>query len=65
MNASILLRRGNIIIMPGRGREGHRRESGGRGKEGAGSGMGKERREIQRVRKMNRICSSGYGEWGH
>jgi len=54
VDASILLRRGNKIIMGGRGREGPWRERGGRGKGGAGSGMGRDRRAVQRVRKMNR-----------
>ena len=52
--ASILLRRGNKIITEDRGRK----VPGGRevreGKKGAGSGIGRDRRQVQRVRKSNR-----------
>ena len=48
VDVSVLLRRGNKIIMRGRGREGPGRERGGGGKRGAGSGMGRDRREVQR-----------------
>jgi hypothetical protein len=54
VNASILLRRWNKIIMEGRVRKGTRRERGGRGERGAGLGMERHRREVQRVRKLNR-----------
>jgi hypothetical protein len=54
----ILLRRGNKIITGGRGREGGREGGtdgpGREGEEEAGSCMGKDRREVQRIRKMNR-----------
>jgi len=53
VDASVLLRRGNKIIMEGRGRERPGRERGGGGKRGAGSGVGGDRGEIQRVRKLN------------
>jgi hypothetical protein len=48
VETSILLRRGNRIIMRGRGREGPGSERGGRGKRRSGSGMSRDRREIQR-----------------
>jgi hypothetical protein len=50
VNASILHRRGDKIITGGRGREGEMRG----GKRGTGSGIGRDRREVQRVRKLNR-----------
>ena len=51
VDASILLRRGNEIIMGGRGREGpgKERERGGKKKKECNI-----RREVQKVRKMNR-----------
>ena len=52
-DASIPLRRGNKIVMGGRGKK----ELGGRGERegnrGAGSGMGRDRREGQRARRMS------------
>jgi hypothetical protein len=52
MDALILHRRGNKIITGGRGRKGPGREEGrGREKGEAGSGIRKDRKEIQRVRK--------------
>jgi len=44
VDASILLRRENKIVMGGRGRVGSRRDRGGGGKRGAGSGIGRDRR---------------------
>jgi hypothetical protein len=55
--ALILLRRGNKTVTGGIGREGPQRERRGREKKGcvwAGSGMERDRKEVQRVRKMNR-----------
>jgi hypothetical protein len=64
VNASVLLRRRKKILTGGIGREGSGRESGreqGRaGKWGAGSGMGRDRREVGRVRKLNRTME----QWG-
>jgi hypothetical protein len=55
LDASILHRRGNKIIRGARGREESGREKGKGGKKrGAGSGMGRDRREFQSLRKMNR-----------
>jgi hypothetical protein len=55
VDASVLLGRGNKIITGGRGREGPWREKGGGGKEGgAGSVVGGDGGEGQRVRKLNR-----------
>jgi hypothetical protein len=48
VDASVLLRRGNKIIMGGRGRKGPRRERGGGGKSGG----------------QDQVCSSGDGELG-
>ena len=48
-DASIPLRRGNKIIMGGRGREGPGWERGQGGKGGPESGIGGDRREAQRV----------------
>ena len=65
MDASIL-KRGNKIITGGREKKEPWRERRGGGKKtGTRPGIVRDRREVQRVRKMNRICSSGYGEWGH
>jgi hypothetical protein len=50
----ILLRRGNSIIKGSRGWEGLGRKRRGRGKRGAESGMGGDRGDVQRVRKLNR-----------
>jgi hypothetical protein len=52
MDASILLRRGNKIIIGGRQMEGFWREGM---QSWAGSGMERYRREIQKIRKFNRI----------
>ena len=51
VDASVLLRRGTKIIMGGRGRErpGRVREGGGR--EGAGSGMGRDRKLNRNMRQ--------------
>ena len=54
MDASILLRRDSKIMLGGRGIEGPGRERGVGGKIGAGSGMGRDRRVVQRVRNMYR-----------
>ena len=55
MDASIPLRRGNRIIMGGRGIEGTGLEKWGRKMRGiARSDMGRDRREIHRARGMNR-----------
>jgi hypothetical protein len=65
VDASILHRRGNKIITGCRGREGPRREreQGGK-KRRAGSGIGRNGREVQRVRKLNRKYSSEGWETG-
>ena len=49
MDAPIPLR-GNKIMMGGRGREGPGRRGKRREKGRAGSGMGRDRREVQRAR---------------
>jgi hypothetical protein len=59
-NASFPLRRGNKIIIGGTGREELGWERGGRVKNGAGSGMGQNRREAQRARRINVIMQQ-YG----
>jgi hypothetical protein len=52
---SILYIAGNEIITGVRGREGGREgKKRERGKREAGTGMGRDRREVQRVRKLNR-----------
>jgi hypothetical protein len=52
---SVLLRRGNKIITGGRKREGLGRKKGGEwGKREAGSGMGGDRDNIQRVWNLTR-----------
>jgi hypothetical protein len=58
VDASIPLRRGNKIILEGRVREGPGRgveKEGGRGgrKVGAGSSIGRNRREVLRARRKN------------
>jgi hypothetical protein len=53
VDASVLFRRGNKIINGGRGMETLKRERRGREK-GTGSGVGGDRREVQRLRKLNR-----------
>jgi hypothetical protein len=56
VDAYVLLRRGNKIIMGGRGLEGLGRKTGKgeREKGGAGSGVGVDRGDVQRVRKLYR-----------
>lgn len=56
MNASVLLRRENKVIMEGRGREGPERERRRGGKAWEGSGVGADRvvGEVQRVRNLNK-----------
>jgi hypothetical protein len=54
VDASILHRTGNKIITGGGGRKRPGRETGGEGKSRAGTGIGRNRREVQRVRKLNR-----------
>ena len=53
-NASVLLRKGTKINTGGRGWEGLGRKRGHRGERGAGSGMGGDGGEEQRVGKLNR-----------
>jgi hypothetical protein len=54
VDVSVSLRRGSKIMTHNRGREGPECERG-RGEEvGIESSMGGDRREVQRVRKMNR-----------
>jgi hypothetical protein len=53
VNASVLLRRGNKIIIGGRGRE----------SLGTGLGVGEDEEEVQRVRKLN--SSGGWGTGGN
>ena len=60
MDASVLLRRGKKIIPGGRGREGSGRERGRFSKGRAGSGVGGDRRELQRVRKVDGGRSGGW-----
>ena len=54
VDASILLRRGKIIT-GGIGREVTGRERRGGEKKGARSSMGRDRREVERARKIMRI----------
>lgn len=55
VDASILRKRGNKIIIGGKGMDGPGSKRGqGRKKVRAGSGMKNKRREVQRVRTMNR-----------
>jgi hypothetical protein len=61
VDASILHRRGNKIITAGKGTEGSGRERR-REKIGARSSIGRNRREVQRVRKSNRIMKQWV--WG-
>jgi hypothetical protein len=53
VDISIPLRRGKII-MGGRKREGPGWERGGGEKRGSGSGMGSDRRDVQKARRINR-----------
>ena len=51
--------------MGGRGREGTGRKREGEGKEEAVSAMGRDRREVQRVKKLNQRCVAvGDGKLG-
>jgi hypothetical protein len=52
-DASVLLRRGNKIIMKGRGWEKLEGKKRGKGGKGTGSGVGGDRVDVQRVRKFN------------
>ena len=55
VDSSILHRTGNKMITGGRKMGGPGRQRGGREKKvGPGTGTGRDRREIQRVRKMNK-----------
>jgi hypothetical protein len=54
MDALVLLRRGNKILTGGRGWEGLGRKRREVGERGAGSGMGGDRDDIQRVKNLNR-----------
>jgi hypothetical protein len=54
VDASVLLRRGNKIITGGRGWERLGRKKRGGGGKGTGSGMGEDKGNVQRVRKLNR-----------
>jgi hypothetical protein len=58
VDASIVHRIGNKIITGARGREGPGRSRGGEEKKknptGLGKGIGKDRREVKRIRKFNR-----------
>jgi hypothetical protein len=62
VDVSILLRRRNKIItgIDGRRVQGGR-EEGERKKEGTGSGIGRVKREVQRVREMNRNMWQNWG----
>jgi hypothetical protein len=53
VDTSILYRMGNKIITEARGREGGK-EGGGEEKGEAETGIGRGRREVQRIRKLNR-----------
>jgi hypothetical protein len=62
VDASILHRRENKIITGGSGREESRRERGGEGKKGGRIRYGRERRELQRFRKLEKHVA--LGNWG-
>jgi hypothetical protein len=66
VDASILHRRGNKIITRGREKEGPGKEKGGGGKKrGTESRVGRDKREVQRVRKLNRGTQQWrIGNWG-
>ena len=65
VDVSVLLRRGNKIISGSRGKERGGRDKGGEEKRGAGSGVGGNGRDVQRVRKLNRgVYQWGMGNWG-
>jgi hypothetical protein len=53
VNVSVLLRKGNKIIRELKGGS-DLKEKRRLGKQGSASGMGRDRREFQRVRKMKR-----------
>ena len=50
----VLYREGNRMITGGGWRVGSGRDRGGGGKREAGSGTGGDRRDVQRVRKLNK-----------
>ena len=52
VSVSILVRMGNKIVIGYGGREGHGREKEGE-ENRAGSSMGRDRREVTKVRKLN------------
>jgi hypothetical protein len=54
VDASNPLRRENKIIMRSRRKKGPGWKRGEEGKKGAGPGMGRHRREVQRARRTNR-----------
>jgi len=54
VDVSVLLRRGNRIIKGSRWFEGLGRKKGGRGKNRAELGLGRDGGDVQRVRKLNR-----------
>ena len=54
MDVSVFLRRGNKILMRGRGWEGFGRKRRRRGKKGSASGMRRDRVDTERVRNLNR-----------
>lgn len=55
MDATVLLRRGDKIITGGREWEGlERKRKGGKSKRKTGLGVGGDRGDVQRVRKLNR-----------
>jgi len=60
VDASVLLRRTNKIIIGSKGREGLKRERGWGGEKEGGSHVGRDGGEIQRVRKLKEVYSS----WG-
>ena len=65
VDASVLLRRGNKIIKGSKGWEGLGRKRGRVGeKEEAGSDIGGDGGDVQRVRKLNRgVWQWGIGNW--
>jgi hypothetical protein len=54
VDVSVLLRRGYKIIMGGRGREGLGRERERGGDKGGRVRCGRDKGDVQRVRKLNR-----------
>jgi hypothetical protein len=65
VDASVILGRGNKILMGGRGWERFGRKKEGVGKRGVESGTGGDGDDIKRVRSLNRVVQqSGWGTEG-